>query len=275
MHLTANLFFTVIVTGLAGKEGIGAVYLAIFVITAFITTNFMAYVQCKGKKEAPLFPFICIENGLFLFLLFLIGNTGQEMRMPAQALFVHLIAEVLIVFDCILLFLLWEKEDKRRWAQVYYGAAAILLLNSFSEYHLEIIIAQLAVLLVVKLLNRKKELTVLDCIITAWVGFTGLWLSDYWYCWIFVGALLLGALRLGYLPIYQEIVTTISVLLVWWSQCGYYFSDFGLEFKWFYPVSVGILLLFFLLFNRASCRKMADQKSYNIINANLPWALFT
>lgn len=266
VHLVANLFFAVVVTGLAQKEGIGAVYLAIFVITAFITTNFMAYVQCRGKKETPLFPFICIENGLFLFLLFLIGNIGQEVRMPAQALFVHLIAEVLIVFDCILLFLLWDKEDDRKWAQVYYGAGAVLLLNSFSEYHLEIIIGQLVVLLIVKLLNSKKELTALECIVVAWVGFTGLWLSDYWYCWIFAGALILGAFRLRYLPIYQEIVTTISVLLIWWSQCGYYFADYGLEFKWFYPVSVGILLLFFLLFNRAACRKKADQKIYNIIN---------
>lgn len=266
VHLAANLLFTVIVTGLAWKEGIGAVYMAVFVTTAFITTNFMAYVQCKEKKDAPLFPFICIENGLFLFLLFLIGNLGSEMRMPAQALFVHLITETLIIFDCTLLFLLWDKSDRRRWAQVYYGAVAVLLLNSFSEYHIEIIIGQLAVLLIVKLANKHKEFTALECIVTTWVGFTGLWLSDYWYCWIFAGALVLGAFRIRYMPVYQEIITTISVILIWWSQCGFYFSDRGLEFKWFYPVSAGILLLFFLLFNRTSSSHNADQKSYNIIN---------
>lgn len=273
-HLIVNLLFTVIVTGLAFKEGIGAVYLAIFVIMAFIATNFMAYVQCRGKEDAPLFPFVCIENGLFLFLLFLVGNIGSEMRMPAQALFVHLIAETLIIFDCILLFLLWNKEDKRKWAQVYYGAGAVLLLSSFSGFHLEIIIGELAVFLAVKLLNRRKELVVLECITTAWVGFTGLWLSDYWYCWIFAGALVFGILRIRHLPVFQEIVTMLSVILIWWSQCAYYFDDYGLEFKWFYPVSVGIIFFLFLIFNHAPWLKEADQLSYNIISVAIMSILY-
>lgn len=273
-HLIVNLLFTVIVTGLAAKEGIGTVYLAIFVILAFIAADFMAYVQCKGKEEVPLFPFVCIENGLFLFLLFLIGNTGTEMRNPAQALFVHLIAETLIIFDCTLLFLLWDKEDKRKWAQVYYGAGAVLLLNSFSGYHLEIMIGELAVFLVVKLLNRQKELVPLECIVTVWVGFTGLWLSDYWYCWIFAGALVIGILRIRQLPVFQEAVTMISIILIWWSQCAYYFYDYGLEFKWFYPVSAGIVLLLFLIFNHAPWLKGADQFSYNIISVTVMGILY-
>ena len=189
------------------------------------------------------------------------------------------VTETLVAVICVLFYLLWDKGDGKRWAQMYYGAGAVLLLSSFSEYHLEIILGQLAVLLAVKLVNRKKEMAVLEGIVVAWVGFTGLWLSDYWYCWILAGALAAGALRITYFRTYQQIVTTISVLLVWWSQCRFYLEDHGLEFKWFYPVGAGILLLFFLLFNHRprakhgtvsgpdTGLKNTDQTSYNVITA--------
>lgn len=285
VYLVANLLFTVIVTGMARENGVEALPLSLFVVTAFICTNFMTYLHCvkaahcENKTEAPLFPFLCIENSLFLFLLFLIGNTGRELEVPARALFVHLVTETLVAVICVLFYLLWDKEDGKRWAQMYYGAGAVLLLSSFSEYHLEIILGQLAVLLAVKLVNRKKEMAVLEGIVVAWVGFTGLWLSDYWYCWILAGALAAGALRITYFRTYQQIVTTISVLLVWWSQCRFYLEDYGLEFKWFYPVGAGILLLFFLLFNHRprakhgtasgpdTGLKNTDQTSYNVITA--------
>ncbi len=294
VYLAANFLFTVVIAGLAWEGGVESLYLVLFVIAAFICTNVMGYLHCMGwtsgdgKREAPLFPFICIENGLFLFLLFLIGNAGRELEVPAKALFVHLIAEVLLVFVCALLFLIWDKEDRRRWAQVYYGAGAVLLLCSFSEYHLEIMIGQLLVLLSAKLVNKKKEMAALEGIVVAWVGFSGLWLSDYWYCWIFAGALVLGGFWIRYFQIYQELIIMVSVLLIWWSQCRFYLDGFGFPFKWFYPVSVGILFLFFLFFNRKpgggilkrfSRQKndkepflkipKADQMSYNIITVTV------
>ncbi len=264
MFLTINVIFTILILGMAWRDGISAVYLAGFVVTSFMVKDLMAYMQCRTEKDTVLFPFICIGNGIDLFILFLAGNMGKGMENPALALFTHLIGGALVAAVCMLAFLFWDKEDNRRWAQVYFGAAAILLFCSFSEYPLEIIVAELAVLLAVKLLNRHKELAVLECIAVFWVGFTGLWLSDYWYCWIFAGALLVAALWLKQLPIYHEIVTTVSILLIWWSQCNFYFDDFGLEGKWLYPVSAAILLLLMLLFNHIPWHKMYKQKAYNI-----------
>lgn len=280
VHLVANVIFTAIILGMAWGDGISAVYLVVFLVTSFIVADLMVYMQCREEKEAILFPFICIGNGLYLFMLFLAGNMGEGMADPAFALFAHLIAETLVIVVCVLAFLFWDKEDGRRWAQLYFGAGAVLLLSSFSEYHLEIIVAELAVLLVVKLLNKHKEITVLECIVAVWVGFTGLWLSDYWYCWVFAAALLAASLRIKQLPVYHEIVTTVSILLIWWSQCNFYFDDFGLEGKWLYPVSAGILLLLLLLFNHIPWHKGYKQKAYNITGVvfmalNYLIALFT
>jgi len=269
VHLAANIIFTITILGMAWSDGISAVYLVTFLATSFMVTDLMAYMQCRGEKEAALFPFICIGNGLHLFMLFLAGNMGVGMSDPAYALFVHLIAEILVVVVCILAFLFWDREDGRRWAQVYLGAGAVLLLSSFSEYHLEIIVAELVVLLAVKLFNRHKEIVVLECITAGWVGFTGLWLSDYWYCWIFAAALLAASLCVRYLPVYHEVVITISILLIWWSQCIFYFDDFGLEGKWLYPISAGILLLLLILFHHIPQYRKCNQKPYSIFNVVL------
>ncbi len=274
VHLAANIIFTTAILGVAWRDGISAVYLVTFLVTSFMVTELMAYMQCRGEKEAALFPFICIGNGLHLFMLFLAGNMGEGMADPAFALFVHLIAEILVVVVCILAFLFWNREDGRRWAQVYLGAGAVLLLSSFSEYHLEIIVAELVVLLAVKLFNRHKEIVVLECIVAGWVGFTGLWLSDYWYCWIFAAALLAASLCVRYLPVYHEVVTTISILLIWWSQCIFYFDDLGLEGKWLYPISAGILLLLLILFHHIPQYREYNQKPYSIFNIVLMAAYY-
>lgn len=264
VHLAANVIFTAVILGMAWNAGISAVYLVVFLTTSFIAAELMAYMQCREEKEAILFPLICIGNGLYLFMFFLAGNMGEGLTDPALALFTHLIGETLVIVVCILAFLFWDKEDGRRWAQLYFGAGAVLLLSTFADYNLEIIVAILAVLLVVKVLNKHKELTVLECIVVAWTGFMGLWLSDYWYCWVLAAALLAASIRIKRLPVYHEIVTTVSILLIWWSQCNYYFDDFGLEGKWMYPVGAGILLLLLLLYNHIPWYKEYKQNAYNI-----------
>ena len=266
VHLALNILFTAILVGMAWAEEIGAVYLIGFVIAAFAFVSFMAYRQCKADEDSTLFTFTCIGNGLNLFMLFLVGNFGPGMKEPMTALFAHLIAEVLVVVICVLTFMFWEKADRRKWAQIYYIAGGILLLGSFSEYHAEVIASILIVLLIAKVLNGKKELITLDCIAVLWTGLAGLWLSDYWYCWLLAGALLLSILRIRELHVYHEIVTVVSILVIWWSQCNYFLDDYGLEDKWLYPISIAVLIIFFLLYNHLPWLKNKNQKSYNIIS---------
>lgn len=265
-HLSANIFFMTVITGMAWGEKIGTLYLVIFLVTSFIVMNFMSYMQCRDGKGEKLFPFICIGNGLCLFLLFFMGNIGTGMEEPDVALFIHLIAEVLVIMVCTLVFLFWDKEDRRRWAQVYYGVLTIVLLSSFSDYALEVVISLLPALLWVNIFNRHKEIVVLECIIAAWVGSLALWYSDYWYCWVLAGALLLASCKIYHLNVYHEIAATISVLAVWWSQCHFYFDEYGLDAKWFYPVCAGILFLLFLVYNHLPWLKKYNHFWYNVVN---------
>lgn len=266
IHLAVNILGIAVITLMAWRGNVGTIYLIIFLVTSFIVLNFMSYMQCREGKFRELFPFICIGNGLCLFFFFLAGNMGPGMEEADIALFVHLVAEVLILMVCALSFLFWNKEDSRRWTQIYYAVFAILLLNSFSDYELESVIGILAAFLLIKLFNKQKELSILECIVTTWVGIAGLWFSEYWYCWVLAAALVIGMCRVYHYPIYLEIVTVMSVIMVWWIQCYFTLNKSGFDVKWFYPVCAGVLLLFFLLFNNLPWLKKRNQLPYNIFN---------
>lgn len=264
IHLAVNILGIAVITVMAWIGNIGTIYLIIFLVTSFIVLNFMSYMQYREGKSRDLFPFICIGNGLCLLLFFLAGNMGPGMEEADIALFVHLVAEVLILMVCALGFLFWNKEDSRRWTQIYYAVFAILLLNSFSDYELESIIGILAAFLVVKLFNKHRELSVLECIVATWVGIEGLAFSDYWYCWVLIAALVIGMCRVYHYPIYLEIVTVMSVIIVWCSRYSFTLDKYGIDMTC--PFCAGALLLFFLLFNNLPWLKKYDQLPYNIFN---------
>lgn len=266
IHLIANILFMSVIAGMAWGGKIGAVYLIIFLVTSFIVMNSMSYIQCREGKGRELFPFICIGNGLCLFLFFLTGNMGTGMEAADVALFVHLVAEILVLMVCALCFLFWNKDDTRRWAQAYYAVFVILLLSSFSEYELESVLGMLAAFLLVKLCGRQKEISVLEAITSTWIGLMGFWFADYWFCWVLVGALIIGMCRVFYHVFYLEIVTVTSILLIWWRQCRYVLDGHGFDAKWLYPVSAVILLVFFLLFNNLPWLKKHNQQPYNIFS---------
>ena len=265
LHISINVIFTALLTGMARSEDFSVIYLVGFVISSFAFVSIMTYKKCREEQSDTLFLFTCIGNGLLLFMLFLLINVGSIDQSPLTLLLVHLIAEVSIGVICILMFLFWNRQDGRKYAQIYYICGAALLLGSFSEYHAEIIVTLLAVLLLVKLMNRNRELRVLDCIVVTWTGVLGFGLSDNWYCWLLAAALVLSILLIRDMHIYHEIVITVSILLICWNQCDYLFDDYGLDQGWLYPVSMVGLLGFFLLFNHLPRLKDKPQKAYNIV----------
>ncbi len=266
IHIFLNILFTVILTGIAWAENLNPAYLVFYVLTSFVFGSILC-LRRKADKEDIVFIFSCIGNGVYIFLLFLIGYVTPGVSDPDMALFVHVLAEVLIAAVCGVVFLLWEKEDNRKWVQIYYIAGTVLLLGSFAEYHLERIVSILFVFFWVKILADRKEMQVLDGIMVIWVGLMGLWLSDYWYCWLFAGALFLSIFKIRSAHIYHEIVITLSILAIWWSQCEFYlYREFTFDRGWFYPVSAGILLVLFLIFNHLPGLGKVNQKSYNIMS---------
>lgn len=269
VHLAAGMILTAVLTGCAWGEDIHAVYLAFFVVTSFIFVSFLSLKE--GMKDGMLFALCCIGNGFCIFLLFLIGNAGPGiMRAPEAALFVHVASEALVLVVCSVVFLLWNKEDGRRWAQLYYWTATALFLGSFSEIQWEIIVTLLLVLCVVKIFASHREVMALDCIVVTWTGMVGIWLADNWKCRILAGALLLSIFGIRHMHLYHQMVVTVSILLIWYSQSVYYIQrEVGWHRGWFYPVSAGILLTLFLLFNHLPHLKNKIQLPYNIANVVL------
>lgn len=265
VHLLLNTGFSILLTQKAWAEEISPVYLVFYVATAFIFVSILSIKECMKEKEIP-FALCCVGKGVLLFLLFLIGNLHpQVMERPELALFVHLTAEILFLTICLITFMFWEKEDGRRWAQLYYAAGVILLSGSFSEYRWEIILSVLLTFLAVKLFSAKREVLILDCITVSWVLVTGVRLWDDWYCWLFAAALLVSVFRIKQAYLYHEFVVTAGILLIWWRQCRFYFlEEFDMNGGWLYPVSAGAMLILFLLFNHLPGLKNKKQQPYNI-----------
>lgn len=265
VHMILTLIFTCVITFKARLGESNALYLVLQVVTSFVFLNIMSLKACVKEKTA-LFPMCCVGNGFCVFLLFLIGNFEPQVSSDAElALFVHLTAQVLILAVCLVTFMLWDKEDGRRWAQLYYGVSVVILLGTFSDYNLEILICVLLAFLVVKLCAGQKEVFFLDCVMVAWVGIFWCGFTVSWPCWLFAAALFLSAFRIkrGYL--YHEFVITVALLLIWWVQCRYDLQErVGLNGGWLYPVSAGIMLVLFLLFNHLPGLKNKNQQPYNI-----------
>ncbi len=266
MHILILVLGTSMFTGIALSEEIHSLYLIFYVITSFLLVNILSLKECAGKAES-VFPACCIGNAVFLILLFFIEHFSPEVSEPDTALFLHLTVESLILVLCLVTFLLWEKSDGKRWVQLYYAAATVLLSGSFSEYPLEILLSGLGAFLVVKLASSYKENIVLDCLVTIWAGILGLRLANGWYCWVLAAALVLSAVRIRYMHIFHELATTLSLLAIWTAGYQKYLQiRFGLDSGWYYLVSVGGLLLLFLLFNHLPWTGRKEQLGYNIIN---------
>lgn len=269
VHLLSYLIFTIMSVCIAWTEQIAAVYLALGVVFSFVFVNVYSLLICRQKKMS-LFPLCCVENGIYIFLLSLLGGLGPGIDGASDmALFVHLTAEVLVLAVCSVIFLLWDKEDGKRWAQLYYVASLILSLGSFSGYQWEVIVSLLTVFFAVKFTAGQKEVLVLDCIIVVWIGLTGIWqVGDFNLTGVlFAGVLLLSAFRIKQMYLFHEIVITAGILLIWWKWWHEYLYDIpGVEAGWFYLISAGILLILFLIFNFLPGLKGKKQLPYNIVN---------
>lgn len=268
LHLFLNIIFTFILIGTASVAEISVIYLFAGLIAQFAFVNIMTIIQCKKSESNVLFVCSCIGSAYYFFFLCLMGHIGPGIEQAGVAPLVHMIVEVLVIAICVVVFMLWDKKDSRRWVQVYYAVCPILLLSSFSQNMLEGTLAIIVALFAVRLLNTNKPIWVLDCVMTAWVGISGLVLWNSWDTWLLLGALILSSVLIRPLPIYHEIVITISALNILWKHYVRCLStNLYITEDWIFPMSVALLLILFLLYNHLPKLKGKKQKPYNIVSA--------
>lgn len=278
-HIWLNLFFTVIITGIAWTDNIEAVYLILGVMTSFIFVNVLCVVDCRQEKNA-LFPVVCVAEGAYTFLLFVIGSAGPGLTGSDFKLYVQLVAKVLILVVSFTAFLFWSKEDGRRWHHIYYPAFLVISLRSV--YNLDVIITTLLVFFIVKLVAGHKEVQVLDAIVTAWTALTGLLfvpfyqlhletldknpiLNSYICLSIFMLAILcsIALMRADRLSLYYEFGITGFMILAVYEL----FGRWELQTGWFFVIEAGTLLILFILFNHLPALKHIKQFPYNVASA--------
>lgn len=287
LHIAANLIFTILLLFVAARENLQLVYRILYVVMSFVFVELLCLRQYKkGQNRLVLTTYVA--NGIHIVLLYWLTVLLFPYKMSdAEQLFLRLVAEVLIALISIGVFILWEKEDGRRFAQFYYIVLTAVLLSSASSYHLEIILTVLGCFLFVRLFSQNKELIVLECMLGIWMAGAGIWFADYWYCWLFPGALLLGLLFVKQKPLFHEILVTLALVFTWEIYAHFTLPDIPL---WkenqvlsqvadhiSFPVRIAGLLLLFLLVNHWKRLQQINQRSYNlfqIIVAGVSYSCF-
>ena len=260
VHAALNVIFTGALLIIAGLDHVQATYLAALLLSSFIFMEIMAFVNRKREKDNEIFIITCIGSGLLLFMMFLLETiTGEQL--------VGLIMAAVTVAVSMLLFLLWDKEDERKWAQVYFAAGLFLLIGAFSDQPVEQTITVGVIFLIARIGNRQRQLTALEAIVAVAVGLTGIGLSGSVYAYILAALLVLLSFRINKLYVFHEIVTTASVLVIWFLKCEWFrLYNWGMDGKWFYPVAVLLLMLLFLLFHHLQGLRDKKQEVYNIVS---------
>lgn len=260
VHAALNVIFTGALLIIAGLDHVQATYLAALLLSSFIFMEIMAFVNRKREKDNEIFTITCIGSGFLLFMMFLLETvTGEQL--------VGLIMAAVTVAVSMLFFLLWEKEDERKWAQVYFAAGLFLLIGAFSDHPIEQTITVGVIFLIARIGNRQKQLTALEAIAAVAVGLTGIGLSGSVYAYILAALLVLLSFRINKLHVFHEIVTTASVLMIWFLKCEWHrLYNWGIDGKWFYPVAVLLLMLLFLLFHHLPGLRDKKQEVYNIVS---------
>lgn len=260
VHAALNVIFTGALLIIAGLDHVQATYLAALLLSSFIFMEIMAFVNRKREKDNEIFIITCIGSGLLLFMMFLLETiTGEQL--------VGLIMAAVTAAVSMLFFLLWEKEDERKWAQVYFAAGLFLLIGAFSDHPIEQTITVGVIFLIARIGNRQKQLTALEAIAAVAVGLTGIGLSGSVYAYILAALLVLLSFRINKLYVFHEIVTTASVLVIWFLKCEWFrLYNWGMDGKWFYPVAVLLLMLLFLLFHHLQGLRDKKQEVYNIVS---------
>ena len=260
VHAALNVIFTGALLIIAGLDHVQATYLAALLLSSFIFMEIMAFVNRKREKDNEIFIITCIGSGLLLFMMFLLETiTGEQL--------VGLIMAAVTAAVSMLFFLLWEKEDERKWAQVYFAAGLFLLIGAFSDQPVEQTITVGVIFLIARIGNRQRQLTALEAIAAVAVGLTGIGLSGSVYAYILAALLVLLSFQINKLYVFHEIVTTASVLVIWFLKCEWFrLYNWGMDGKWFYPVAVLLLMLLFLLFHHLQGLRDKKQEVYNIIS---------
>ncbi len=260
VHAALNVIFTGALLIIAGLDHVQATYLAALLLSSFIFMEIMDFVNRKREKDNEIFIITCIGSGLLLFMMFLLETiTGEQL--------VGLIMAAVTVAVSMLLFLLWEKEDERKWAQVYFAAGLFLLIGAFSDQPVEQTITVGVIFLIARIGNRQRQLTALEAIAAVAVGLTGIGLSGSVYAYILAALLVLLSFRINKLYVFHEIVTTASVLVIWFLKCEWFrLYNWGMDGKWFYPVAVLLLMLLFLMFHHLQGLRDKKQEVYNIVS---------
>lgn len=260
VHAALNVIFTGALLIIAGLDHVQATYLAALLLSSFIFMEIMAFVNRKREKDNEIFIITCIGSGLLLFMMFLLETiTGKQL--------VGLIMAAVTAAVSMLFFLLWEKEDERKWAQVYFAAGLFLLIGAFSDQPVEQTITVGVIFLIARIGNRQRQLTALEAIAAVAVGLTGIGLSGSVYAYILAALLVLLSFRINKLYVFHEIVTTASVLVIWFLKCEWFrLYNWGMDGKWFYPVAVLLLMLLFLLFHHLQGLRDKKQEVYNIVS---------
>lgn len=257
VHMIVHTLFCGVITAVLLWSEMQMMYGAFFLVMSLVLLQLTFFRQ---RGEIPVYSTVIFSVCLGFFVLYLSCVGFQDYR----ALAYRLLTEIMALAAAFVFFLLWGK-DRRRWISFYFMAFVIIFFNIFSGYKIETTIGSLALFIVVKLLSKKKELTVLDCIVTVVTALEGIYMVGSWQFWLFALVLLCSVFFIRRMAVFHEIVLTLFGLIGFLGE---------FDSNWTLPGSAFLMLLLFLLFNHLPVTKGQKQLPYNIVNTVLASCLY-
>ena len=258
-HMIIHTIFSIVGTLRIYYAHLDVIYMILFIGVALAVLN-LIYFMDREKQNAGLTVTYDILLGIMVIIFVEVGAIldftnlfGYDYEM--SNLFIKLLTEVVALAIAAVFFLLYG-QNRKRWIQYYFAAGIIFMFNGFSDYMLETTIGILLIFVITRLLQKEKDLTVLDNILTVLFFLQGAYMTQTWYAVPFAVVAVFAAVYIKRSILFQEITALYGILLMLFAQ---FHGDFVL------PAAMVTVLILFWLFTHLPVQREANRYPYAMV----------
>lgn len=259
IHMIIHTVFTVIGMVRIYYAHLDAIYMILFIGVALAVLH-LIYFMDREKEKIGLMITYDILLGMMAVMFVEVGAILDFTNMfsydyEISQLFVKLLTEVVALAVTAVFFLLYG-QNRKKWILYYFAAGIIVLFNGFSDYMLETTIGIILIFVVTRLLQKEKDLTVLDNILTVILFLQGAYMTQTWYAVPFAVAAVFAVVYIRRSVLFQEITGLYGILLMLFTQ---FHGDYALA------AAMAVVLVLFWLFAHLPVQKETNRYPYAMV----------
>lgn len=259
IHMIIHTVFTIIGVARIGYAHLDAIYMILFIGVALAVLH-LIYFMDREKEKIGLTITYDILLSIMAVIFVAVGTILDFANMfsydyEISALFIKLLTEVVALAVTAVFFLLYG-QNRKKWILYYFAAGIVVLFNGFSDYMLETTIGIILIFVVTRLLQKEKDLTVLDNILTVIFFLQGAYMTQTWYAVPFAVVAVFTVVYIRRSVLFQEITALYGILLMLFTQ---FHGDYVLA------AAMAVVLVLFWLFTHLPVQKEINRYPYAMV----------